>query len=126
MTTELPSLDDVVAEHLTRMREEGRLNVRAEPRCRVCRDPQVRPLVNELLTAKQLSGVIGPRLTYRDILAALEPVNRARAPGDQITYSSLWVHSRRHFDVHVRKLAVEIYRDIQQRRARGEMEPINI
>lgn len=39
------------------------------------------------------------RVTYADILRDLEPLNEGRDRGDRITYDSLWVHAKRHYDV---------------------------
>jgi hypothetical protein len=71
----------------------------AEPRCRVCRDPEVRRLVNDLLDWRGVPIPVGGRLrrvTYTEILAKLKPMNEGRPLGDQITYDSLWVHAKRH------------------------------
>jgi hypothetical protein len=71
-----------------------------EPRCRICRDPTVRRLVNALLDwrgAPILEG--GKTVTYITILAWLEPINEGRQRGDRITYDSLWVHAKRHYDL---------------------------
>jgi hypothetical protein len=74
-----------------------------EPRCRICRDPDVRRLVNDLLRWRGVPIIVvgGNRrrgVTYADILAMLEPANEGREERDRITYDSLWIHSRRHYD----------------------------
>jgi hypothetical protein len=75
----------------------------AEQRCRICRDPDVRHLVNELLDWRGVPVFVEDgkthRITLRDIIRAMEPLNQGRDPRDTITYSSLWVHTRRHHDI---------------------------
>ena len=39
------------------------------------------------------------RITLTEILRDLEPLNEGRAMRDRITYDSLWVHYKRHYDV---------------------------
>ena len=36
---------------------------------------------------------------YADILRDLEPLNEGRDERDRITYHSLWVHAKRHYDL---------------------------
>ena len=74
-----------------------------EPRCRVCRDPDVRRLVNHLLDwhgvqVFQKGGKIH-RITYADIARALQPLNEGDDKRDRITYDSLWIHAKRHYDL---------------------------
>jgi hypothetical protein len=38
-------------------------------------------------------------VTYADILRDLEPLNEGRDKRDRITYDSLWVHAKRHYDL---------------------------
>ena len=38
-------------------------------------------------------------VTYADILRDLEPLNKGRDKRDRITYDSLWVHAKRHYDL---------------------------
>jgi hypothetical protein len=38
-------------------------------------------------------------VTYADILRDLEPLNEARDKRGRITYDSLWVHAKRHYDL---------------------------
>ena len=51
----------------------------AEPICGTCRDPRVRRLVNELLDWRGTPIPLGPgkihRVTYKDILCRLQPLN---------------------------------------------------
>jgi hypothetical protein len=76
---------------------------RREPRCRICRDPDVRTLVNELLDWRGVPIVRGRgkihRITLTEILRDLEPLNEGRDNRDRITYNSLWIHSRRHYNL---------------------------
>jgi hypothetical protein len=75
---------------------------RREPRCRICRDESVRVLVNKLLDWQGAPIVLGRGkthvVTYADILRDLEPLNKGRDKRDRITYDSLWVHAKRHYD----------------------------
>lgn len=76
---------------------------RREPRCRICRDETVRVLVNELLDWHGAPIILGRGkthvVTYADILRDLEPLNERRDNRDRITYDSLWVHAKRHYDL---------------------------
>lgn len=76
---------------------------RREPRCRICRDPDVRLFVNKLLDWRGVPIILGRRkthvVTYADILHELEPLNEGRDERDRITYDSLWVHAKRHYDL---------------------------
>ena len=75
-----------------------------EPRCRICRDSDVRRLVNELLDWRGVPAFLEGhkklhRVTHADILGWLEPLNEGREKSDRITYASLWNHARRHHDL---------------------------
>jgi hypothetical protein len=85
-------LDAAIAHYLGRLRAEGKLDrfMRQEPRCRVCREDEVRLVVNKLLGYKPMG------LSLADILCILEPVNEGRGKKNVITDDCLWVHSRRH------------------------------
>jgi hypothetical protein len=76
---------------------------RREPRCRVCRDPDVRTLVNELLDWRGVPIVRGRgkihRITLTEILRDLEALNEGRDARDRITYDSLWIHFQRHYSL---------------------------
>jgi hypothetical protein len=76
---------------------------RREPRCRICRDETVRVLVNQLLDWHGAPIILGRGkthvVTYADILRGLEPLNERRDKRDRITYDSLWVHAKRHYDL---------------------------
>jgi hypothetical protein len=74
---------------------------RKEPRCRICRDENVRVLVNELLAWHGGPIIRGSGkthvVTYADILRELKPLNKGRDKKHRITYDSLWVHAKRHY-----------------------------
>jgi len=76
---------------------------RREPRCRICRDESIRLLVNSLLNWRGVPIPLGGRkthvVTYADIVRTLQSINVGRDKRDQVSYSSLWVHARRHFDL---------------------------
>jgi hypothetical protein len=98
---EAAGLQPLSGEHDDRAAEPPRADFKpTEPRCRVCRDPEVRRLVNDLL---DWHGVPilgrGKTVTYADILRDLEPLNKGRDKRDRITYDSLWVHAKRHYDL---------------------------
>jgi hypothetical protein len=38
-------------------------------------------------------------VTYADILCDLEPLNGGRDKRDRITYDSLWIHAKRHYEI---------------------------
>ena len=89
---------------ITRAAEPVRVDVeRREPRCRICREESVRVLVNELLDWRGVPIIREGRKTHRitltEILAWLEPLNEGRDKRDQITYDSLWIHAKRHYDL---------------------------
>jgi hypothetical protein len=73
-----------------------------EPRCRICRDPDVRRLANDLLAWRGVplvpdGRIKRHRITYTDILDWLEPLNEGRDEKDRITYDCLWTHAKRHY-----------------------------
>lgn len=74
-----------------------------EPRCRICRHESVRLQVNKLLDWRGVRIPVGRGktnvVTYASILRDLQPLNEGRDTGDRITYDSLWVHAKRHYDV---------------------------
>jgi hypothetical protein len=77
-----------------------------EPRCRVCRNDQLRTKVNDLLA----SGA-----SYAMILRALEDDNAELQNGEQVTIDSIRNHTARHFPV--QNIARATYREILERRA---------
>jgi hypothetical protein len=76
---------------------------RREPRCRICPDESVRVLVNTLLDWHGAPIILGRGkthvVTYADILRDLEPLNKGRDKKNRITYDSLRVHAKRHYDI---------------------------
>ena len=75
---------------------------RREPRCRICRDGNVRVVVNDLLDWRGVPTPLGRGkthhpITYTDILRDLEPLNAGRDQRNRITYDSLWIHAKRHY-----------------------------
>jgi len=89
---------------MTRAAEPVRADFeRREPRCRVCRDPDIRSLVDELLDWRGVPIIPGRGkshlVTYADIVRDLEPLNEGRDTRRRITYDSLWVHAKRHYDL---------------------------
>jgi hypothetical protein len=78
-----------------------------EPRCRVCRNDQVRTKVNDLLA----TGA-----SYAMVLRALGEDNAKLEKRDRVTIDSIRNHTRRHFPV--QNVARATYRDILERRAR--------
>ena len=76
---------------------------RREPRCRICRDETVRILVNGRLDWRGVpviaEGGKTRRITLAEILRDLEPLNEGRDKRHQITYDSLWIHAKRHYDL---------------------------
>jgi hypothetical protein len=89
---------------MTRAAESLRADFeRREPRCRICREESVRVLVNDLLDWHGVPIILGRgkshRVTYADILRALEFLNEGRDKREQISYDNVWVHAKRHYDL---------------------------
>jgi hypothetical protein len=64
----------------------------------------VRRLVNDLLGWRGVPVILEGgnkrrRITYTDILGMLEPLHEGRDKRDVITYNSLWIHAKRHYDL---------------------------
>ena len=77
-----------------------------EPRCRVCRNDQIRPKVNELLARGA---------SYAMVLRALGSDNETLDEKDRVTIDSIRNHCSKHFPVqNVGRMA---YREILERRA---------
>ncbi len=82
---------------------------------------QVNGLLDWLGVPVPVEGGTTHRITLSDILRAIEPLNDGRDPSDRVTYSSLWVHTRRHYDIE----GVAGYwsaRIIRELRTRGQTE----
>lgn len=78
-----------------------------QPRCRVCRDDEVRKKVNDLLAAGY---------SYAMILRALGDADATPGRPDRVTIDSIRNHAARHFPV--QHVARATYREIVERRAR--------
>ncbi len=78
-----------------------------EPRCRVCRDDEVRKKVNDLLA----TGT-----SFAMVLRALGEDKTAPGKADRVTIDSVRNHAARHFPV--QQVARATYREIVERRAR--------
>jgi hypothetical protein len=85
----------------------SRNGFRLEPRCRVCRNEDVRHKVNDLL-AKGAS--------YAMVARALEDDNAELDEHDRVTIDSIRNHCQRHFAV--QSVAKATYREILERRAK--------
>jgi len=77
-----------------------------EPRCRVCRNDEVRPKVN---------GLLAVGASYAMILRAIADDNTRLDKRDRITIDSIRNHTARHFPV--QNVAQATYRRILERRA---------
>ena len=78
-----------------------------EPRCRICRNDQVRTIVNDLLA----TGA-----SYAMVVRALGDDNATLDKRDQVTIDSVRNHCGRHFPV--QQVARATYREILERRAK--------
>jgi hypothetical protein len=88
---------------MTRAAPVGADVERREPRCRICHEESARVVVNELLDWHGVPIIRGRGkthlVTYADILRDLQPLNEGRDERDRITYDSLWIHAKRHYDL---------------------------
>lgn len=98
-----PAVTAAVAAEMARLRQEGNV-VYIEPRCKICRDPSLRSLVNKLLA-------LG--LTRASVVSALEPINAQM--DNPISWRNVHDHQTRHFDVG--GSVKRVYDDIVRRRA---------
>ena len=78
-----------------------------EPRCRVCRDDELRKKVNDMLA----TGA-----SYAMVLRALGEEKDTPGKGDRVTIDSVRNHAARHFPV--QQVARATYREILERRAK--------
>ena len=98
----------VVDESVASMESAPAINgFHLEPRCRICRNDQVRTKVNDLLA----TGT-----SYAMVLRALADDNAKLEKGDQVTIDSIRNHTVRHFPV--QQVARATYREILERRAK--------
>ena len=79
-----------------------------EPRCRVCRNDEVRQKVNDLLSGGA---------SYAMVLRTLEQDNAKLDERDRVTIDSIRHHTKRHFPV--QNVARATYRAILERRAKA-------
>jgi hypothetical protein len=77
-----------------------------EPRCRVCRDDEVR---------KKVNGLLATGSSYAMVLRALGADKDTLGKGDRVTIDSIRNHAARHFPV--QQIARATYREIIERRA---------
>jgi hypothetical protein len=95
--------------------DPGTSEFHLEPRCRICRNDQVRTIVNDLLA----TGA-----SYAQIVRALGDDNAALDKCDRVTIDSIRNHATRHFPV--QQVARATYREIVERRAReAEIDFVN-
>lgn len=83
-------------------RAEAAAGLLPESRCRICRDPRIRRIVDELLSWRGAPVRVGTRfrcITLAEVHRRLAPINADRGLGDQISYTSLWNHRWRHYEV---------------------------
>jgi hypothetical protein len=78
-----------------------------EPRCRICRNDQVRTKVNDLLAT---------RVSYAMVLRALGDDNATLEQHNRVTIDSIRNHTARRFPV--QQVARATYREILERRAK--------
>ena len=98
----------VVDESVASMESDPGINgFHLEPRCRICRNDQVRTKVNDLLA----TGA-----SYAMVLRALGDDNAKLEQGDRVTIDSIRNHANRHFPV--QQVARATYREILERRAK--------
>jgi hypothetical protein len=106
----MPDVHAMVPAHVNEIVESMELVPRngfhREPRCRVCRDDELRTKVNDLLA----SGA-----SYAYIVRALGEDNAKRDVRDRVTLDSVRNHCTRHFPV--QHAARATYREILERRA---------
>lgn len=111
-TSVLPqmTLDQAALVEIAKLRDDGQLELRVEPRCYVCCEEESRDLVNKL---------IGASFTNREIAQACSHINRRRREaGDErmIDARNVWSHKYNgHFDVE--GPAIGVIREIVERRA---------
>src|SRR6478672_9235973 len=98
----------VVDESMASMESAPRINgFHLEPRCRICRNDEVRTKVNELLA----TGA-----SYAMVLRALGDDNTNLEQCDRVTIDSIRNHTARHFPV--QQVVRATYREILERRAK--------
>ena len=105
--SQLPALADVLDETVALNGLAPRHNgFHIEPRCRVCRNDQLR---------KKVNGMLATGVSYAMILRALRDDNAKLDTPDRVTIDSIRNHTTRHFPV--QNVAKATYRRILERRA---------
>ena len=99
---------DLVGDTVESMELATRNGFHLEPRCRVCRNDQVRKKVNDLLATGS---------SYAMIVRALAADNAELDKCDRVTVDSIRNHCGRHFPV--QNVAKATYREILERRAKA-------
>jgi hypothetical protein len=102
-----PAAPQLVPEFVVSREFAPRNGFHLEPRCRVCRNDEVRKKVNDLLASGS---------SYAFILRALEQDNAKLDRRDRVTIDSIRNHTARHFPV--QNVARATYREILERRAK--------
>src|SRR6478735_4590839 len=87
--------------------DPGTSEFHLEPRCRICRNDQVRTIVN---------GLLATGASYAQIVRALGDDNAALDKCDRVTIDSIRNYANRHFPV--QQVARATYREILERRAK--------
>jgi hypothetical protein len=106
---------------------------RAEARCKICRDPDLRLLVDALLdwhgVPVPLAGGKMHRITYADVFRALEPFSVICADWERLTYNNVWLHAQRHHGLAgiaaywSRRTEKEVRNFLKDKRCRNTVEP---
>ncbi len=106
--SQLQALREIPTETETFNELATRINgLPVEPRCRVCRNDEMRRKVNDLLTGGA---------SYAMILRTLEQDNAKLDMRERVTIDSIRHHTKRHFPV--QNIAKATYRAILERRAK--------
>lgn len=103
-------LDERVRREIEELRIAGRLHkFTPEPRCKVCKQKKIAPIVNKLLAAGE---------SYKNILDDISPLNEELEEKQRVTYSSIRTHAIRHFNKD--EAAAAVYRRILEKNAQRE------
>ena len=112
--TGLANLSETIAAELAEI-EENLPAVVPESRCHVCTCEEGRELVNRLL---------GLGLTYREIHRQVGHLNESLPKREKLTYASIRIHHKRHFDTQGAAKAV-IRRIVEERAAQQGKDFLN-
>lgn len=104
-------ITDMVNHWLAQARGDGTLEERTNyrARCRICRDPSIRELVNAMLARS---------FTPITIHQALEPYNREVSAKRRITYDVIWRHRRD--DYNIQDPVNAVYRQLAEKHYEAE------